>query len=123
MLLLADHQGFLEALLFTVAVLWHNSEQVLGSGEFWRRNYPSLLSGKKADSDGGQSTSVPKHHPSDRIVKDGFSERTALRQCTLFPKLQIQKQPPATGCVSWDLAQLACVKVFPVPIRDLVLSP
>lgn len=56
-------------------------------------------------------------------MKDGFSERTALRQCTLFPKLQVQRQPPATGCVSWDLAQLACVKVFPVPIRDLVFSP
>lgn len=63
-----------------------------------------LALGKKADSDGGRPTNVPKHHPRDRVMKDGFSERTALRQCTLFPKLQVQRQPPGTGCVSWDLA-------------------
>lgn len=56
-------------------------------------------------------------------MKDGFSERTALRWCSLFPKLQVQRQPPATGCVCWDLAQFSCVEVFPVPIRDLVIFP
>lgn len=108
---------------FTATAKWHNSEQVLGSGEFWRGKYSSLLSGEKAGSDRGWSSNVPKHHPWDRVMKDGFSQRTALSWCTLFPKLQVERQPQATGCVSWDLSTSPVLRFFQFPLEILFFSP